>query len=117
MVTINAKITRTMFGIEDHGILTFYLHLEGDGWGQGYGGYSLDGYDESTKERSIGYGGGLIAMKKIMEVVGVRTWEDLPGKYVRIQRQNEHAHEIVRLGHVVQDRWVSLREEFSKLST
>ena len=38
----NARITRTTLGVEDHGILTAFLHLEGDGWGIGFGGYALD---------------------------------------------------------------------------
>ena len=29
----NVKITKTFFGMEDHGILTCYLTVEGDGFG------------------------------------------------------------------------------------
>ena len=38
----NARITSTMLGIEDHGILTCMLHLQQEGCGQAFGGYRLD---------------------------------------------------------------------------
>ena len=37
----NAIITGTYLGIEDHGILTFWLYLDYGGSGQGFGGYQL----------------------------------------------------------------------------
>ena len=33
----NAVISGTMFGIEDHGIMTAMVYLSGDGWGGGFG--------------------------------------------------------------------------------
>ena len=35
----NVKITNVSLTMADHGCLTFYLTLEGDGWGINYGGY------------------------------------------------------------------------------
>ncbi|WP_105206204.1 hypothetical protein [Streptococcus suis] len=47
----NVKITKTFLGREDHGILTCYLTVEGDGFGVSIGGYCLDKYDEHKRKR------------------------------------------------------------------
>jgi hypothetical protein len=73
----NAKITRTMFGWEDHGILTFVLTLDYGGSGQGAGMICLSGGKPTTyMER------GLELLADLMGAVGVERWEDLPGKSV-----------------------------------
>jgi hypothetical protein len=82
---VNMKITSTNLGLEDHGIMTFSLTLEGDGYFQSYGGYALDNY-ESGAERRIGTAFGMECIKRIMETVGVEKWEDLRGKGVRAER-------------------------------
>lgn len=46
----NGKITGTMLGKEDHGIMTFWLFVEFDSGVCGYGGYALDSYDAQTKK-------------------------------------------------------------------
>ena len=38
-----ARVTSVCLGIEDHGILTCMVMLDGGGWGQGFGGFALDG--------------------------------------------------------------------------
>lgn len=93
----NARIIRTMLGLEDHNIMTFWLHLEGDGWGQGYGGYGLGG-DFMRK-----------AIEGVLKTVGVREWEQLTGKYVRVEKEDSWGP-ILRLGHVVEEKWLSLPE-------
>lgn len=47
----NAQIESTMLGMEDHGILTFFLSLKFEGSGQGFGGYAMDSYDKAKKRR------------------------------------------------------------------
>ena len=47
----NAIITGTYLGIEDHGILTFWLYLDYGGSGQGFGGYQLDNRGTGTAVR------------------------------------------------------------------
>lgn len=37
----NAKITSTQITMKDHGCLTFWINLEGAGWGVGLGGYCI----------------------------------------------------------------------------
>ena len=72
----NAKITDTSISMGDYGCLTFRITLEGDAFGVSYGGYCIGhgflGSDTFTAEN----GSGLVAMMRIMDVVGVERWED-----------------------------------------
>lgn len=100
---VNCRIKSTTLGYEDHGILTFYLHLEGDGWGQGYGGYVL-GSEFTTR-----------VIKGVLDTVGVSKWEDLPFKYVRVDK--EPWGKIFRLGNIVEDKWLDLDALAKELKT
>lgn len=48
----NARIESTMLGYEDHGILTAFVTVGGDGWGCGFGGYGLDQWSEGRRSGS-----------------------------------------------------------------
>lgn len=65
-----ATIERTSLGYEGHGIMTAWLHLGGESWGQGAGGYGLSGEALS------------VWVKATLKVVGAEQWEDLPNKRV-----------------------------------
>ncbi len=101
----NARIKSTMLGVEDHGILTFFIHLEWAGACQGLGGYGLDYQKSRDDETRVGNGCALIAIRKILEVVGVRRWEDLPGQLVRIKEG--HDHKLI-IGNIIEDVWFDL---------
>ena len=100
MKEINAIIESTMLGIEDHGIMTFFLYLQYNSCGQGFGGYCLKG-DKSIE-----------AIRKVLETVGVMKWEDLKGKYVRIRKPDTYNGRIEAIGHIVEDRWWSPTEHW-----
>jgi hypothetical protein len=85
-----ARITSTYLGTEDHGILTAYLHVEGDGWGIGVGGYGLDAYDEAEKRR-IPTAYGLDHIVQLARTVGAPSWEKLPGLEVLVLFESAHA--------------------------
>jgi len=107
-----ATIDGTMLGGEDHGILTAYLYLKGDGWGTGVGGYALDSYDESKKER-VATAYGLDHIVKLTWVVGVTKWEDLPGQRVVVLYEKPHPWGGVAAGlaHIEdEDRVLILKE-------
>lgn len=76
------RIKSTSLTIEDHGIVTAYLHCEGDGSGIGVGGYCLD---QPVKDadgkflRREGTGYGLDHIMQILNTAGVGSWEKLPG--------------------------------------
>lgn len=95
METKNAIIESTMLGYEDHGILTYFLHLNYGGSGQGFGGYKL-GAEYTTK-----------VIEGILKAVGVEKWEDLKGKHVRV---NILQGKIEAIGHIIEDKWFFPKE-------
>ena len=112
----NAKIKDTMLGIEDHGIMTFMLHLDYEGSGQGAGGYSLDTPIKKDGQhwQRVGTAGGMNLVMEIMKVVGVSKWEDLKGKYIRAQADQRKVHAI---GHFLKDEWLDFGEYFEEFKT
>lgn len=107
---VNARITGTNLGIEDHGILTFMIFLEWPGCGQGLGGYCLDKPISRDCETRAGFGPGLIAIRKILETVGVTKWEDLKGQLVRAKVDGWGSSRPPIIGHILEDRWFDLKE-------
>lgn len=103
----NAKIERTMLGYEDHGILTCSLTLTQQSSGQGFGGFRLDA--PKGKQSIMG----TFWIKRILEVVGVSKWEDLPGKYIRVA--GEEFGEIYGIGHITDDLWFYPKREIEAL--
>lgn len=79
-----ATIASTSLTYEDHGILTAWLHLEWSGAGIGVGGYGLDEPVERGKHKAgrKGTAYGLDHIIRILETVGVSSWEALPGQQV-----------------------------------
>ena len=106
----NAKITGTMLGKEDHGIMTFYLYVEFDNGGCGYGGYVLDEYDKAEKRR-FGTAAGMQAITEILDCVGVDTWEELTGSFIRCEHEGWGGN-IIRIGHLIKNKWLDLDEFF-----
>lgn len=106
----NAKITGTMLGRQDHGIMTFMLQLEWVGGGCGYGLYAIDQYDR-TEDKRVFSASGLEAISKILEVVGVETWEELKGQYVRIE-DNGWGETVDKIGNLMEEKWFNIREFF-----
>lgn len=98
----NATIKSTMLGIENHGCLTFFLHCEGDGWGQGFGGHSC-GNGSFLAE----------AVRQILETLEVDNWEDLPGKNVRLKSCKEDGM-LHAIGHITKNKWYDIKEHSKK---
>ena len=115
MEIINGKIESTMLGIEDHGIMSFFLHIKFDGSGQGFGGYALDQWNEAKKKR-VGTAFGLDCIKNIIETVGVSKWEDLKGKYIRAKyEKNQWSGPIIAIGHIIEDKWYNIEEHAKEM--
>lgn len=116
MEIVNARISSTQLGCEDHGIMSFFVMLEWNGGGQGLGGYAIDKYDQRTKER-IGCGFGITAIRKILETVGVGKWEDLKGKLIRAKINSwKFPDRAPIIGHIIEDKWFDLKEFMEKES-
>lgn len=111
MAIVNAKITDVSISMGNLGCLTFDIGLNGGDWGCSYGGYCIGhgylGANSFTAEN----GGGLVAMMKIMDVVGVERWEDLKGKYVRVVDCGLGSS-ITRIGNIIEDKWFDIDEFF-----
>lgn len=110
----NAAITSTMLGIEDHGIMSFYLYLDYGGSGQGAGGWSLDTPVKigNTFLRRVGTAEGLSLIMKILDVVGVGKWEDLKGKHIRVKQDHTAVHAI---GNIIKNEWLDFSQFFEEI--
>lgn len=102
----NAKIKSTMLGYEDHGMLTCFLMLEQEGCGQGFGGYRLDAPKNAHSNM------GTFWIKRILQTVGVSKWEELSGKYIRVE--GEEFGSITGIGHIVEDKWFYPKKEIEE---
>ena len=78
--------------------MTFWLHLDYGGSGQGFGGYGLGDYKKPC-------GFGIAAISKVLDVLDVREWEKLPGTPCRVEYEHSKVH---RIGHFLKDQWVDL---------
>lgn len=98
------RIIGTTLGWEDHGILTAWIAVEGEGWGQSFGGYALDGKPEARKAGSHRTPseecGRWVA--GILRALEVDRWEGLMGQIVRVRRSGGR---IAAIGHAYKNRW------------
>ena len=111
METKNAKITSTMLGYEDHGILSCMLYLSYGGSGQGFGGYCLDSYDKEKEKRIATIHCG-VWIAEILKIVGVEKWEDLKGQHIRVRSEHGKVHSI---GNLLEDRWFNPEKDLKHL--
>lgn len=100
----NAHIEKTTLGREDHGIMTFMLHLNYGDCGQGCGGVALDEYDSALKRR-VGTIHGMQTIMDVLRVTGASSWEKLPGTSVRVRTAQGT---ILMLGHYLDDKWLKI---------
>lgn len=108
----NAKIRSTQLGCKsDHGILSCWIHVEGEGWGQGFGGYGLDGPWSEREQRRLDSTECGRWISGILDALELDTWEKLPGTIVRIRRSE---NTIVAIGHAYKDRWFHARKEVTE---
>jgi len=110
----NAKITDARLFIEDHDILIFMIHLDLGAACCGVGGFALDQavkIDDDWNYEFKASSAGLECMRKIMDVVGVRNWADLKGKYVRYE-DNGLGSSVTKIGHIMENKWIYVKEFF-----
>lgn len=107
---VNAKITSTFLGIK-RGFLTFSLSCEfTDSFGKGacgFGGSSLGVYDDNSFES---YHHASELLYKVLDCVGVSSWEDLNGQLIRIKTNGLTgcASGILAIGNILEDKWLNL---------
>lgn len=109
---VNMKITGTSITMADHGCLTFYIHLEGTAAVVSFGGYCI-GHGYLGADQFDGCAKGLEAMARIMDVVGVEEWENLPGKYVRMVDPGLGGT-VDTIGNIMKNKWFNIKEFFAE---
>ena len=114
----NYRIISTHLGYEADGVFTFYLRLIGaDGIHVSVGGYALDSPDNLgiglLSKRSLTFKG-ITLISKILDTVGVATWEDLHGEYIRVERieDNGLGSHVTKFGNLIEDKWIDLDDYF-----
>ena len=102
---VNAMIENVSLSMADHGVLCYYLTLKMNGCGCSYGGRVIGKGYLGAKEFQ-GYEKGTEALMRIMDVVGVEKWEDMKGKYVRVELPGWGGI-VDRIGNIIEDKWFS----------
>lgn len=108
----NARIASVMLGREDHGNMTFMIYVSTEDFSFGIGGYRLDRYNPDKKIREFNPKG-LAVISKILEVVGVDTWESLPGQYIRIEDEGIGST-VNCIGNIIEDKWINIKDFFTE---
>lgn len=80
----------------------------------GIGGYWLDEFNSATQTR-VFRAKSMEAISKVLEVVGVDKWEDLPGKYIRFE-DNGWGSKVTKIGNIIEEKWLNLEELFGKVT-
>lgn len=106
----NARIAEVSLSMADHGCLVFGICVKGGGWGCNIGGWAI-GHGYRNADYFDSTGAGLVAMMKIMDVVGVEKWEDLRGKYIRVDSDG-WGSTIHKIGNILKDDWFDIQEFF-----
>lgn len=107
---VNALIENVSLSMADHGVLCYYLTLETNSGGCNFGGRVI-GKGELGAEEFEGCAKGTEALMRIMDVVGVEKWEDLKGRYVRVELPG-WGGVVDRIGNIIEDKWFSHEEFF-----
>jgi len=103
----NGRISSTSLGFERGVFLTAWIYIDHTGGGQGFGGYVLKIEDKPNEFDFCGE-----FLQNVLSTVGVEKWEDLVGKYVRIDYDNSKIH---RIGNIIKEVWYDPAENFAEL--
>ncbi len=107
------KITSVDLSTKDYGHLVMRMWLENEGkivlfgnafLGKGYLGADL--FEGSSL--------GIEYIMRVMDVVGVSSFNDMVGKYIRVEAS--WGKTVDKIGNATKDKWFSQKEFFSKAS-
>ena len=109
----NAKITNVSLTMADYCSLTFWITVEGASWGCSLGGFKIASgmLGAKPEDFSAETGNGLVAIMRIMDVIGVERWEDLEGKYCRVKVEG-WSGTIHCIGNIISNKWFDIKEFF-----
>lgn len=104
----NAIIKSVSLSMEDHGLLTSFIHVEkSDGWSQGFGGYALYLPKTFDHHKTESFAGHFIA--RVLSIAGVERWDDVVGKAIRVC---DFGGKIIAIGNIIKDDWFIPEEDF-----
>ena len=84
-----AKVKDAKISLDRKTFLTFWLTLDYEDAGvQGFGGYALDDYDEEKEER-VGTAAGCDAIRKLLKLFNVKTFDEMVGRTVYAIREDD----------------------------
>jgi hypothetical protein len=101
----NAIIESAVITTSDHGLLSVWLNLTFNGSGQGFGGYALYPSTHHSIQSPAGH-----FIYRCMEIAGVENWHNMPGKTIRVKRNDSYGR-IAAIGHIIQDDWFYPKQE------
>jgi hypothetical protein len=104
----NAIITSAELNNDEHGVLSGWLSLDYGGEGQAFGGSVLYLPKSFTNHKIASPAGYWIS--RLMEIAGVSSWSEIPGKAIRVKATLE---KVIAIGHIVKDVWFDPKEDFS----
>lgn len=104
----NATVKSTRLGFDRGVFLCGWLTLDYGGAGQGFGGYMLG--SKSSDEGPKGYAETWLV--RILDVLDVEKWEDLPGTPCRVDAEHGRVHGI---GHYLKEEWFYPEKEFDAI--
>ena len=84
-----AKVIDAKISLDRSAFLTFWLTLDyEDAVVQGFGGYTLDTFDEE-KDRRVGTAGGCDAIRRLLKLFNVDTFNEIIGRIVYAIREDD----------------------------
>ena len=113
---LNAKITSTRLGRDEEGRLSATIRLDGGGWYSIYTVPFLDTWDMVDAEYKSHTPEGYKSLIKLMQAIGVSSWEDMVDTYVRAEIEPQE-RKVVKIGHILLNKWFDWDEfQESKIS-
>jgi hypothetical protein len=110
---LNAKIIDADLSMADQGVLIMRLSLVGNGWNADYGGYVL-GVGSLGASEFTGIPKGTEQIMRVMDTVGVASFKELVGSYVRIAVSQNDNGRINIIGNIITDKWFDIADFFTE---
>jgi hypothetical protein len=112
---VNAEITDATIRFDRDIFLCAHIGLSyGDSTYQGFGGLVLGGnpFDTTVAAAKHADQPNIAAdfIGGAMAVAGVDSWSKLPGRIVRVKREDGFGGKILAIGHATKDRWLDPAE-------
>lgn len=96
--------------MKDYGVAVLQMGLKGSGYGCVYGGYVL-GHGHLGAKNFDGSNAGMESILRIMDVVGVDTFTDIKGKYIRAATKG-CGDSLKIIGNILEDKWFDIKSFF-----